>query len=189
MKSHTSSLNQQLITKATPLACGLVFVVIVAIFFVYLIQPEIRQYEPGGPLDVEAKRKIVEDRKQYLDDLRKLNTLYTTYGVGEQSAVSTIVPDAKDIPGVFSGYELLAKRMKIGLESIDIINQDGKAKGIPGAKEIIVSLRLSNVDYAKFKDFLGVLETSSRFIDVVSFDIQPESRFSTVTLKTYYFSK
>ncbi len=182
-------MSSKLIASSTPIVSGLMFAVIAALCFVYFIQPEIKQYEPGGPLDVEAKRTIVANRKQYLLDLKKLNELYTTYGVGEQSIVSTMLPSGKDIPGIFAGYELLAKRMKIGLESIDIVNQDGKAKGIAGAKEIVVSLRLSNVDYAKFKEFLNVLETSSKFIDVVSFDIQPESRFSNVTLKTYYFSK
>lgn len=186
--SRKPLLSASALAHSTPILCALAFAAIAIAGFFAVIRPEIEQYQPGGPLDVQAKRQIVENRKQYLSDLKKLNQLYTAYGAGDASALSVILPGAKDLPALFAGYESLARRMKFGLQSIDIISADGKVKGSPAAKEIIVALKLDSVDYAKFKELLHILENSSRLTDIISFDIQPDSKFANITLKTYYAS-
>lgn len=182
-------ISPQIIAKATPTVAAVLCLTVSAIGYVFLVAPEMEKYRPGGPLDVEAKRQVVQNRKQYLSDLKKLNQLYEEYGSGEQNVVSSIIPNDKDVSSLFATYELLAKQMKIGLESIDIVSQDGKVKNIPGAREIVISLKFSGVNYTKFKEVLSVLETYGRFTDVLSFDIQPESQFANINIRTYYFLK
>lgn len=157
--------------------------------FVTVIQPEIQKYRPGGKFDVEEKKKIVEDRRVYLEDLKKLNALYQQYGEGTESKLARMLPVSPDVANIFTSYERFAKKMGVSLQSIDIVGQDGKVKNVPGAREVLISLSFSNVDYAKFKQLLKALEANSRFTDVVSFDIAPDSQAASVNVRTYYSSE
>lgn len=185
-QQERTSQNSLFVQKLAPFGAGVIFLVVSIAGYFLVIQPEISKFLTGGPLDVEVKKQIVENRKAYLSDMRALDALYEQYGKGDTSKISTILPSSKDLPSLFSSYERLAKNMGIGLQSIDIVTQDGKVKNVPGVKEVLISLKFANIDYVKFKKLLAVLEANARFTDVVSFDIQPDSQFATLNIKTYY---
>lgn len=172
--------------KLLPIIAVLVFVAVGLPLFFLLIQPEVSVYLPGGSRDLDATRQIIQSRREYLSDLRKLVALYDVYGKGDAALIKRVLPSEKNIPEVFAFYERLAKRMGIGLQSIDIVSQDASAKGLSGVKEMSISLRFTAVDYQKFKELLKLFESSSRVTEILSFDIQPESRNATLLIKTYY---
>lgn len=175
-----------LFNRLVPLLAAILFAGVFGALFMLVIAPEIQKYRPGGQFDVEEKKKIVENRRLYLEDLKKLQALYEQYGEGEQSKLNMVLPSGPDIATIFSSYERFAKKMGVSLQSIDIVSQDGKVKNNPGAKEVLISLSFTNVDYAKLKILLKALETHARFTDVVSFDSSPDSQAAGINIRTYY---
>ncbi len=174
------------IGRLVPILAPLVFVVIALPLFLLLVMPQFSDYLPGGSRDLEATRQIIQSRRQYLEDLRQLKVLHEKYGDGNAALMNRILPGDKSIPDVFAYYERLAKRMRVGLQSIDIVSQDAPAKGLSGVKEMNISLKFSGVDYKKLKELLKMFEDSSRITEVLSFDIQPEGRSAAMMIKTYY---
>lgn len=185
-RPRTNPVTASLVAKIAPFVAAFLFLATSIAGYTLIVQPELQKYLPGGPLDEAAKRQIVDNRKSYLTGLKGLDTLYTQYGSGDASVIPSILPSAPDLPSIFTSYEQLAKQMGIGLESVDIVSQDTKIKSIPGARQVVISLKFDGVDYTKFKKLLTLLESNSRFTDVMSFDIQPDSQFANFTVQTYY---
>lgn len=172
---------------ATPLAMIALFFVVILAAYTMVLDREIRKYMPGGSFHTDTEREIVQSRTAYAQDLEMLYQLYTTYGSGTANAVEQIIPTDKEIPSLFAAYERVAKKLKVGLETLDIVNVDAISKTAQGAREMTISLKFSNVDYERFKQLLEIFETLMRFTDVISFDLQPETRFANLMIKIYYY--
>ncbi len=180
------------ISKISTLGAGIfifaavLFIGVAGSLYFFVVQPELARYLPGGSRDLQAKKEIIASRQTYLDDLRKLQASYQSYGSGTDNSIDKMLPSGKDIPDIFTNYEQFAKKMGVGVQLIDIVSQDASVKGLSGVKEIDVSLRFNNVDYQKFKELLKALESSGRLTDIISFDIQPDSRSASMLVKNYY---
>ncbi|MBI4239572.1 hypothetical protein HY620_01120 [Candidatus Uhrbacteria bacterium] len=179
----------QLLEKITPLLIVCIFGVVWGVSYYLYIQHELQRYLSGGTLHQETVKRQLADRSSYLERLKHFAALYNEQGTDPKNAFASIAPLKKDIPSLFQLYEQIAYKHNLGLQLVDIIGQDGSRKDAPGIKEVIIALKLTNVDYEKMKSLLADIETNARLTDVQSFDFDPESRSLSLNVKMYYFAK
>ncbi len=189
MASPDNTKRAQLLQKTLPLDILLIFVAVWGSFYYFFFQHEIQKFLPGGTYHTQTEQQQLRDRQSYLEDLKKLKTLQETYGADNKGALSQIIPATKDVPLIFSMYERVAHEHNLGLQLIDIVSQDASRKDAPGVREMVVALKLTNVDYKRLKELIRDIEKSARLTDVLSFDFDPEAQTLSLNVKLYYFGE
>ena len=177
----------QLLEKITPLLIVCIFGAVWGVSYYFFIQHQLARYLPGGALHQETATRQLSDRTAYLERIKSFTALYNEQGTDPKNAFASIAPVQKDIPSVFQLYEHIAYKHNLGLQLVDIVNQDGSRKDAPGVKEVVIALKLTNVDYEKMKSLLADIETNARLTDVLSFDFNPESSSLSLNVKMYNF--
>ncbi len=175
-----------ILDKLTPVIIVLVFGGVVVPAFLYLIQPRIQVYLPGGLKNVKAQTEILKGREEYLNDLRAFARLYKEKGLAADADIRTLVPEGGETDFLFAFYETLGARVNASLQVIDIEKTPTTKKAKPDIANITVAVKYAGVDYAGLKELLRLLETSKRLADVLSFSFDPVGKFASMTVKLYY---
>lgn len=172
----------------TPISMTLIFFGILALSYFFLFEGELKKYANGGSFHRETEEKLLSERSTYLASLTSLHDSYGVHGQDPQDPLSLMLPTTKDIPLIFANFEALARRQGVGLQVVSVSSgQDIQKKGSSTAvHESLVTMKFSNVDYAKLKVLLDDIEHDAHLIDVVSFDFDPGSHFLSLTAKMYY---
>jgi hypothetical protein len=109
-----------------------------------------------------------------------------------------ILPQEKDIAGLFSQFEYLASQQGLFLSGVSINETEIETKksqqdvkGKVNKLNVTLSLTSTNQagDYEEIKDFLSDLEYNLRLFDVNSVYFSPDSPNYSVNLFTYYYQK
>lgn len=175
-----------ILDKLTPVIIVLVFGGVVVPAFLYLIQPRIQVYLPGGPQNVKAQTEILKGREEYLNDLRVFTALYKEKGSAADADVRALVPEGGESDFLFTFFETLGGRVHASLQVIDIAKIPEAKKGKQDIASITVAVKYAGVDYTGLKELLRLLETSKRLADVLSFSFDPVGKFASMTVKLYY---
>jgi len=172
-----------ILNALTPLLIVIVFGGVLTPSYLYLIQPRLQLYLAGGERNIETERAKLDDREQYLADLKSFHAFYQERGEGSD-ALSMLLPIEPNSESLFGFFDEIAPN-GVKLEAIDIGAQKPK-KGKQAIEDITISLSYAGVQYNTLKSLLGALETSKRLIDVDSFSFDPVGRLATLTVKLYY---
>ncbi|MBI4599702.1 hypothetical protein HY732_02150 [Candidatus Uhrbacteria bacterium] len=189
MTVQTQKISIRILEALTPFLIVSIFAAVVVSFFYYIIQPQLQKYIAGGPLNVESVQELLKSRKAYRDDLKGLFAFYTASAKAEQDPLAMILPTDKDIPTLYALFEKIAKDVDVGLQVIDISDNAENAKNTKSAiREVPLTLRFINVDYAGLQRLIAALLSNIRLTTIDSFSFDPANNVAGFSVHTYYFA-
>ncbi len=173
----------------SPFLIVIIFAIVFGGAYTYFIQPELQKYLPGGPLNYQTVKDVLTSRTQYRDNLNALFTFYKGTTANAQDPLAMVLPSDKDIPTLYALFEKIAKDVGVGLQVIDISQKDENAKNTDGKiKEVAISLRFVNVDYAALQRLLTALEGNIRLTTINDISFDPANSIANFSVTTYYFT-
>lgn len=194
---------------------SLIAIVVILLFisFYFLLLPKYNELQEEGGLDYEAKVKILEAKKEELEQLKRLRSELAKVTSSEIEKLEKILPLEKELPDIFLQMENLARESGLKVTRISI--QEGSQAGVadqnaiadetikedtrsstPANKKgsnigtLSISLAVTgSKTYTALKMLLDNIEDNIRLVDINSLSFNPategESSY-TINLKTYY---
>ncbi len=177
----------------------LIVIIIVAASYYFIFEPKYQQVGVGGSYNTRTLTIEISKRQDYLRQLEKLVQNYQQINQAQIARLEHILPEQKDVAGLFVQFETLAKKNNFVLAGITITEaadeaSQGKSKTNPPLiKKLNVSLNLVGVEisnsYNEVKNFLDDVEKNLRLFDVNAVYFDADSTNYSVELFTYYFDK
>jgi hypothetical protein len=169
-------------------------IVIIALSYYFILEPKYQEVGVGGRYDLDNLQQEFTKRENYLRDLKKLAANYQEVNQTDIEKLKKILPEEKDIPGLFVQLQALAEEYNFLLVNVSI-NESAEAAqkktGVGGIKKLSISLNLISSgetgDYDELKEFLTTLEHNLRLFDVNAVYFSPESPNYTLDIFTYYY--
>jgi hypothetical protein len=186
------------------------FLAIVLLVFSYyfILAPKYQQVGGGGRYNLDTLKEELEKRQSYLKDLQTLISSQRQISQTDLERLAVILPDQKDIAGLFIQLQQLAQNNNLLLASVNI-NEIAEVKPpvkssktskkdekpLPPTnepKKLDINLNLlgpTRVSYSEIKNFLADLENHLRLFDVNAVYFTPDLAAWSVNLYTYYLSQ
>ncbi|OGY43322.1 MAG: hypothetical protein A3J62_00375 [Candidatus Buchananbacteria bacterium RIFCSPHIGHO2_02_FULL_38_8] len=164
-------------------------VVLIGVGGYYLLEPKYQAVTAEGRYKLDLLREEKQNRTSYLRDLKILMENYNEISQDEVERLNQVLPNEKDIPGLFVQLQALAEEQGFILTSVNI-SQAASAKDAISdkIKRLNVSLNLIGRDYDSLKEFLDLIEYNLRLFDVNAVYFSPDSEGYAINLFTYYSS-
>ena len=186
------------------LAAGLVIFLLVAYFFV--LAPKYQTTLAVIKDSIGQKQILYNAQNKKLADLKAISALYKKIDPNDLRKFNSVLSDKYVKESLFGEIEDIINQNGFIVNSIsindlnDLNNQStpGAASPeagavsispVPGLGEIDVTLSLSALDYAGFKNLLKVFETNLRLFDVSRINFSSSDNSASLTLRTYYYQK
>lgn len=168
----------------------LVFLVVVAIGYLFLFAPAIRQIHGANrsaALQLERTAK-----EKYLTELNALAQSYAQIPSADIERIQAMIPSADRLPELLVTFEEIGRNTDVAVTSVGFTGGLGEqpasakaAAGLAGLVPITINLALEHADYQRFKLFLEALERHLRVFDIASMSLNPSGAQYALTLKTY----
>ena len=170
-----------------------VFFVVLIIFIFGFFKLIIPQYEETvrmadiitkqGEIDVEEKRKELEDIKNFLLAFSRLDPRYI-------EKINSVAPDKYNKEELFTELNHIVANSGLLLQSIEIGNPEaysmGKSELAGDLRKITINISVRGTDYKAFKNFLSSLENNLKLIDVTTVSFDHNSMSTRLIINTYY---
>jgi len=166
---------------------GLLFFLLLGYLLVFA--PQLKKiHQANITQSLEQER---ETKNEYLLTLNQLASRYATIPSEKIEALSTMVPDEEDIPGILASLEASARESDISLTAVNFAKGEptGAIAGIDGLGVMNIVLTLEHGSYERLKLFLEALESNLRLFDIRNMDLNPESAQYNITIRAYVQSK
>ncbi|MEK7122533.1 MAG: hypothetical protein AAB855_01620 [Patescibacteria group bacterium] len=184
------SLPVKLFDATVPFLIVLIFAGIFGSFFYYIVQPELLKYLPGGTVNENEVKLLLDARTIYRDDLANLADFVKTAEENKQDPISLILPSNVDVPTLYALFEKLSADVGVGLQVIDIGSTSEDGEDVRGQiAKVPIALRFVNVDYPTLKRLLAALEQNIRLTSIESLAYDPLGRSVSLEIFTYYFNQ
>lgn len=168
----------------------LFLVVVIIILGYYLLAPKYQEVGLGGKYSLATLSQEKQEQLRYLEDLKKMVDNYRMINKSEIEKLNQILPEEKDIPGLFVQFQALAQENGFILTSINI-NQEpervASSEDRGEIKKLNISLNLIGKDYEALKVLLEAIESNLRLFDVNAIYFNPDSNDYSINLFSYYF--
>ena len=137
--------------------------------------------------DIKTKQDELDWQKEYFKKLIQTKAELKQYET-ELSKISTALPGDNSVPSFLNFFQTAASQSGLILTSVNPFIVASSTT--PTIKETQLSVVLDG-PYPAFKNFLSVLERSSRFIDVenISFSSPKEKDIFTFSIKIKFYSE
>lgn len=180
----------KLFDATVPFLIVLIFAGIFGSFFYYIIQPELLKYLPGGKVNENEVKLLLDARTTYRNDLKNFADFVKTADENKQDPVALILPSSVDVPTLYALFEKLSADVGVGLQLIDIGSASGDEQETSGQiAKVPITLRFVNVDYPTLKRLLTALEQNIRLTSIESLSYDPLGRSVSMEIFTYYFKQ
>ncbi len=157
------------------------------------ILPRYTAVQELGGLNYNQKLAELESKESYLQDLRGLRANLNLVTPEDLERVELIVPEGKDIPGIFSQMQQFAKEAKMELLSV-AVNEGGAvstaptSSGVAGASSKLRTVNVSVVlggalNYEGLKNFLNVVSRQAPILDLTAISYAPGAGASAASYK------
>lgn len=176
-----------------------VIIIIISLSYYFILEPKYQQVRLGGSYNAETLTDELGKRKNYLNQLQELNQNYQQFNRSQIDQLEKILPNQKDVAGLFVQLQALAENNNLLLSGVTITEtaeeiSKNKEKISPShIKKMNISLTLVGVQksntYQEIKTFLEDLENNLRLFDVNAVYFDAESTNYTVNLFTYYLDQ
>lgn len=137
--------------------------------------------------EVKTRQNELQSKEEYLSNLRKASDELKEYE-SQISKIDSILPSDPGLPALFDFVQNASSQSGLVLKGISPSNTRPSQK-FEGIKETELSLILSG-SYSSFKNFLSVLEKTSRLIEIksISFSSPEKENPFNFNLKTMVYS-
>lgn len=170
--------------KKGDLYLSILFLFFTGLIFVFLISPRENSYSRAKFLAKEKEREFLEFN-QYVQELKETSEKIKNYQ-NQISKIETAIPDDPEIFRLFNFIQEKASESGILLAGVGNIVSEEKET----TKSWVMDFRI-NGDYPSFKNFLSLLEKSSRMIrlEKISFSLPQKGENFDFDLKIEVKSK
>ena len=152
---------------------------------------------------VLLKRKIFLTRnKKKLADLKAISSLYQKINQADLKKFNNVLSDNYVKESLFGEIEDIVNQNGFSVDSIGITRpeKDVSSGAAPQAAtttvpinpnlgEIDISLAISKIDYAGFKNLIKIFESNLRLLDLSQVSFSASADTANLTLRTYYYKK
>ncbi len=137
--------------------------------------------------EVRARQTELQSKEEYLSNLKKASDKLKEYEV-QISKIDSILPPDPGLPALFDFVQNASSQSGLVLKGISPSNTK-ISQSFEGIQETELSLILSG-SYSSFKNFLSVLEKTSRLIEIksISFSSPEKENPFNFNLKTRVYS-
>lgn len=178
--------TKQKMSREFKLISVLAVLIILILSFLFVLKPKYDEIIQSQQ-EFKTRQEEFENQKIYFDGIKKLISNYQKIASADIEKINNVLPQKKDVAGLFVQMEALAKESGLNLLGLDIAERKEpleleKIK----IKELDIALNLSGGDYFAFKKFLNAVESNLRIMDVTSINFSSEAETYALNLKTYY---
>lgn len=179
----------KLMWLAMQILAVILFLGILAASYFFLFQPELQKYETGGPLNIEAKEELLGKREKYKKELEQLYAVYQENVEGDSDKIGEVVPGPAHLAPIYAMLDTIALGQGVALQVVDIALTPEQVKNPSPLKEILISMKATNVSYSSLKGLLDAFEKNKRLTDVALLDYDSKSKFLNLNVKMYYLGE
>lgn len=160
----------------------------------WIILPKYRQVRKKIEAANESLKLEYLKLSAYLKNLNSLNDTYKSVSQGELGKIGILLPDRPDAEDLMAQIEALAKNNGLILTSLQVVPETRAAAADAAdktsenkqVKKIRITMNLSAIDYVALRNFLKVLESNLRLMDVKQLTFSPGGRSAALDILTYY---
>lgn len=174
--------NQQL-TEHFVVYATIIVVVLIALGFVFLINPKITEIRSFGILNLRQTQDQLSTSKENLRITSSIVDQYRQLSGDELQKLKAALPADSELPAMFVQVEAIALSSGLRLNNVSFTNTastasstttKSAASGPAGLRQMQVSFTVvGGHGYASLKNFLATLETSVRLLDVQALTYTP----------------
>lgn len=134
---------------------------------------------------VNEKKAELQSKEDYFASLRQTDEDFKKYQ-GSLAKIGSALPPSSQLPALFDFLQKASSQTGMVLTNINPLT--GKPSGMEGISEHSINIVVSGT-YSAFRNFLSVLERSSRLIEVgtASFSIQEKTPEFNLRIKAYSY--
>jgi len=128
--------------------------------YYFILEPKYQEVGVGGKYNLDTLKMELAKRESYLASLKKLNENYQKVSQTDLDKLNKILPEEKDIPGLFNQMQNIAEANNLVLSSIsfsEATETNKNKKSESKIKKVSISLNLVGRR--------GYLQESERFFD------------------------
>jgi len=186
-----------------------VFIVIIVIFVFILsyflfLRPKFNQTLSAIKDNIETQQKLYEAQQRKLSSLKTVSELYKKIDKNDLKKFNGVLSENYVKERLFGELEEIITANGFVPSSIKISRpEEGTDSGQAAAEEeatvarqlsprlgqINVSVAITTIDYAGFKNLLKIFENNLRLFDLLKLNFSPSSGAADLTLATYYYKK
>lgn len=168
-------------------------IIIIALSYYYILEPKYQEVGVGGRYDLASLESELILRNDYLEKLKQLEANYNKIAQADIDKLEKILPEEKDIPGLFVQLQALAEDHGFLLTSVsigDMPDNTANKKSVATIQKMNISINLigrGTSSYTEVKNFLSALEYNLRLFDVNAVYFSPDSSEYSINIFTYYY--
>ena len=208
MKKEVEEQTKRLSTKRNIIVLIVIGTILIsAVSYFAVVQRQLAQVGPGELFDIDDINRRVEEKENYLADLKKIKDNIESIDQEDLEILSGIIPTGKDIPELLSQLEAISRQSGVDLISVRfseveensqttvrqrLKGQEAQAatkKMSVNVQSLGVRLEFSAYTYPRFKNFMEALQTHIRLFDLKTFSYDTERDVHNLTLDTYYIAE
>ncbi len=178
----------------------LLAVVLIGAGYLFILQPKIFEHKNNPELTLEYQQKILEERKEKLQQLNSLISDYKKLPNSHFAKINELLPTANEAPIIFTHLSGLAKANDSVLLNASVSELgDRNLTTLFITEDIVVpkDLRIAEVtadfmgkvgndSYPYFKQLVGAIEKNIRLFDIQHIAFSPTLATFSFLARTYY---
>jgi len=174
--------------------------ILLFVIYVFIFSPAFNKYQEFSLTTIEEHKKELEDSKKVLNEINKLNTIYTEISQQLKDKIINILPSDSEIANIYYNLEQMATQVGYELVSVDIneIKENKSTRRVVAdplvleqaedkLKKIEILITLEGRGYLKVKDFLNLLEKNLRLVDIQTIEYAAEDTQLNIKMMVYYY--
>jgi Tfp pilus assembly protein PilO len=197
--------KSNILAKNFGFALFLSYLIIGVVFYIFIFSPLMEKRSLYNSSVLETKKSELLNKEKLLKELKQANDIYQKITPELKNKMFQILPQAPDLPELYSDLEILAKQSGFELKSVSAVILENKKKdnvvnklnspvpvefeiqNLKTTKEIKISLVINGSGYTQFKQFLDLIEHNIRILDIESYTYSPEDTSHSLVLRTYFY--
>ncbi|KKQ60329.1 MAG: hypothetical protein US81_C0024G0016 [Parcubacteria group bacterium GW2011_GWE2_38_18] len=192
MENKEKKIQQQLMKKLNiflisyfNLLLAVWILVVLVLGYYMIVLPKYKRSSEEIGATVSSQTRIYEERRQYLDQLEKLNKTYKGISKEQIKRIDALLPNEPGGEKLLAQFEAITANNGVVLTSINYSLVDD----VKGLSKVKIVLGISGVDYGSIKNFLSNLENNLRLINVTDLNFTASGGNAKLVLEAYYLKK
>lgn len=170
-----------------------------------MIKPQLDRVGLGRELDLQTTSAEFENQQKYFTQLKALKKNFEEIEREQLKTLSQALPINVSTPELLAQLETMARQSGVDLKRVNLTEVEEKgpsarqrikqevgaaAKTISkDVAEVLVQIDIAAFDYKSFKDFVNLLGSHRRILDVEAAFFQTDQEDQRITLKAYYLKQ
>lgn len=174
-------------------------VIFLLVFYFLFLVPKYQTTLAAIKDSISQKQLLYDAQNKKLADLQTISSLYKKIDVNDLKKFNNVLSDDYVKESLFGEIEEIVSQNGFIVNSIGITRfGEEKANAAPKVQpsslgsnlgEIDITLAISAIDYASFKNLVKTFETNLRLMDISQISFSATDSAASLTLRTYYYKQ